>query len=242
MSQNNLETLGGNTFPQAPTQALTLSHSNLSHFSVDESWPHPFTSAPAEGGGTAPVDTDSTSQMPFGPAARNPSTDADLVLRSPASSVADDGMSITSSTLPPSYRTHPSILDLRRGRPLPSPPPHGSGAPIVSPTLSMPPSTYRRRPRGSRSISRALMTNLHTMGWGRDTPPLNTGIGEGGIQETSGTGSNSRMNSGRRRSRDGGIRLAGGRPGSPLVGNVLVGVLDEGVGPATRPPPYHEDE
>ena len=85
------------------------------------------------------------------------------------------------------------------------------------------------------------MTNLHTMGWGRDTPPLNTGIGEGGIQETSGTGSNSRMNSGRRRSRDGGIRLAGGRPGSPLVGNVLAGV-DEDVGPAMRPPPYHEDE
>lgn len=138
-----------------------------------------------------------------------------------------DEISLASSTLPPSYRTHPSLLDLPR-RSLTSPPP-------LSPQLpSIPPSAYRRHPRGSRGINERFRVDVQAIALGNDTLPVSTETRERWEYE--------RVEVSRRRARDGGVRLEGGRPGSLPVEREVADSEDLGIVESTRPPPYSEGQ
>ena len=125
---------------------------------------------------------------------------------------------LSSSTLPPSYRTRRSIPDLFH---------HAHPSPPLPP---VPPSAYRRNRRHSRGAGR-LVADLQAAGWGRDTPD---GEGEGAhnaAQQEHGSGMQ------RKRSKDGGVRLQGGRPGEqPLEPDDDSAEVND-VG-STRPPSY----
>ncbi|TFK84055.1 hypothetical protein K466DRAFT_238455 [Polyporus arcularius HHB13444] len=144
---------------------------------------------------------------------------AEYVPPTPSSFDDDDGMSVnTTSTLPPSYRTRRSVLDLDQ---YPVPPlPANSGLHGPRP----PPSAYTRGHSNSERSPSAMAHLSHAAGLRETTDHDRRWTAPAGEEETA-----VRLNiqpGSRRRSQDGGIRLEGGREGLSRSG--------------TRPPPYEK--
>ena len=203
---------------------------------------HPILPDPSNGSGETQFNSHNSSlEAPYSPLPPpSPTTSIDAGLPSAPPTYEDDGLSMrTSSTHPPSYHTRRSVPDLAH-HPHPLPPLPSSSTQHIPQAPPAPPTAYRGNARASQSAGTALMDDLQAVGWGGDSPSSAENQ-ERSARPTRLREPQQRVRSERRRSRDGDVRLGGGRPGSPSPPEWdAVDEDPEGLG-STPPPSYCHD-